>query len=69
MARLYADGKLIDDNFYNGRLFCYGLWRLPEGTKSLQLRILPLQQGAPIYYSEEADTTPGEAVKRVVVKL
>ncbi len=69
VARLYADGKLIDDNFYNGRLFCYGLWRLPEGTKSLQLRILPLQQGAPIYYSEEADTTPGEAVKRVVVKL
>ncbi len=69
VARLYADGKLIDDNFYNGRLFCYGLWRLPEGTESLQLRILPMQQGAPIYYSEKADTTQGEAVKSVVVKL
>ena len=27
VARLYADGKLIDDNFYNGRPFLYGLWR------------------------------------------
>ena len=35
VARLYADGKLIDDNFYNGRPFVYGLWRLPAGCASL----------------------------------
>ena len=26
VARLYADGKLIADNFYNGRPFLFGLW-------------------------------------------
>lgn len=59
-ARLYADGKLIADNFYNGREFLYGLWRLPSDTKRLELRILPMQPDAPIYFPREADTTPGE---------
>lgn len=60
VARLYSDGKLIDDNFYNGRTFQYGLWRLPEDCKQLELRILPLQEGAPIYFPREADNRPGE---------
>ena len=62
IARLYANGKLIDDNFYNGRHFQFALWRLPEDCKQLELRILPIQKDAPIYFPREADTTPGENV-------
>lgn len=61
-ARLYADGKLIADNFYNGREFLYGLWRLPQATRQLELRILPIQSDMPVYFPREADTTPGEKV-------
>ena len=62
VARLYANGKLVADNFYNGRPFLYGLWRLPAGCTELELRILPLQKSMPVYFPREADTTPGEAV-------
>lgn len=62
VARLYCDGKLIADNFYNGQPMLYGLWRLPEEATELELRILPLQKDMPVYFPEEADTTPGEAV-------
>lgn len=64
-ARLYANGKLIADHFQYGRPFLYGLWRLPQDCTELELRILPMQQGAPVYFPREADTTPGEAVKSV----
>lgn len=67
VARLYADGKLIDDNFYNGRPFLYGLWRLPKDCKQLELRILPLQKDMPVYFPREADTTLGEQVNRVTI--
>jgi hypothetical protein len=67
VARLYADGKLIDDNFYNGRPFQYALWRLPKDCKQLELRILPLQKDMPIYFPREADTTPGEEVKKITI--
>ncbi len=66
-ARLYADGKLIADNFYYGRPFLYGLWRLPQGITKLQLCILPLQPDAPIYLPREADATAGEELKNVTV--
>lgn len=62
VARLYCDGKLIADNFYNGRPMLMGLWRLPADAVKLELRILPLQKDMPIYFPAEADTTPGEAV-------
>ncbi len=62
VARLYCDGKLIADNFYNGRPMLYGLWRLPADVEKLELRILPLQENMPVYFPEEADTTPGEEV-------
>ena len=62
VARLYANGHLIADNFYNGRPFLYGLWRLPKDSKELELRILPLQKDMPVYFPREADTTPGEKV-------
>ena len=68
VARLYADGKLVADNFYYGRPFLFGLWRLPEGVKELELRILPLQKDAPVYLPREADKTPGEEVLKVEIK-
>ena len=66
-ARLYANGRLIADNFQYGRPFLYGLWRLPEGTAELELRILPMQANEPIYLPREADKTPGESIKRIEI--
>ena len=66
-ARLYADGKLIADNFYYSRPFLFGLWRLPKDCKELELRILPLQPDAPIYLPREADRTAGETVTKVEI--
>ncbi len=67
VARLYANGKLIGDNFYNGRPFLMGLWRLPVDVHELELRILPLQSDMPVYFPREADTTPGESLRAVTV--
>ena len=66
-ARLYANGKLIDDNFYNGRHFQYGLWRLPKGTRKLELCILPMQKDEPVYFPQEADATPGEVINSIKI--
>ena len=66
-ARLYANGNLVADNFYNGRPMLYGLWRLPEGCTELELRILPMQKDMPVYFPREADTTPGEKVINVSI--
>ena len=66
-ARLYADGRLVADNFQYGRPFRYGLWRLPAGVKELELRILPMQSDMPVYLPREADKTPGESVKSITV--
>jgi hypothetical protein len=66
VARLYADGKLIEDNFYNGRPLMYGLWRLPADCRRLELRILPLQKDMPVYFPPEAKVDEaGEAVNRI----
>jgi Beta-galactosidase len=65
VARLYADGQLVADNFYYGRPFLYGLWRLPKDCRELELRILPLQAKMPVYLPREADKTPGEEVLKV----
>ena len=66
-ARLYANGQLVADHFQYGRPFLYGLWRLPEDCKELELRILPLQKDAPVYLPREADKTVGEGVKRIEI--
>lgn len=69
VARLYANGRLIDDNFYNGRPFQYALWRLPKDCRQLELRILPLQKDMPVYFPREADVkTTGEEVKSVTIQ-
>ena len=67
VARLYAGGKLIGDNFYNGRPFLMGLWRLPADVTELELRILPMQADMPVYFPREADTAPGEEVLSITV--
>ena len=67
VARLYCDGKLIADNFYNGRPMLLGLWRLPENAQKLELKILPLQADRPVYFPEEADIRPGEEVISVAL--
>jgi len=54
IARLYAGDTLIDDNFYNGRHFQYDLSRLPASCTKLTLRVLPVQQSAPILFPREA---------------
>lgn len=40
MARLYADGRLVQDDFWKGRPLRYALRRLPENTRSLVLKVL-----------------------------
>ena len=64
-ARLYANGKLVDDNFYYGRPFLFGLWRLPKDCTELELRILPLQPDAPIYLPREVEKVAGETVFKI----
>ena len=66
-ARLYANGRLVADNFYYGRPFLYGLWRLPKDCTELELRILPLQPDAPIYLPREAEKVAGEAVYKTEI--
>lgn len=65
VARLYCNGRLIADNFYNGRPFLFGLWRLPADATELELRIIPLRPDMPVYFPAEADTRPGEEIKKV----
>jgi beta-galactosidase len=56
VARLYAGDKLLDDNFYNGSVWSVRLGAdvMKEHEKSLELRILPLRQSAPIYFPRSA---------------
>lgn len=73
VARIYVDGKLIDDNFWNGRTFQYALWRLPADCSELELRILPLQKDMPVYFPSafrtqlEQGIQVGEQVNKVTV--
>jgi hypothetical protein len=56
VARLSRDGRLLDDDFYNGRPWEIGLKRfLPESFgKKLEFSILPLPRSAPIYLDARA---------------
>jgi hypothetical protein len=56
VARLYLDGKLVADDFYNGREFDLGLKRFGADAygKELLLKILPLQKDAPIFIAPQA---------------
>ena len=56
VARVTLNGRLLDDNFFNGKAFDLGLKRFaPEILNGdLRLEILPLQKHAPIYLADEA---------------
>ena len=56
IARLYAGGRLVEDNFYDGTPWEIGLSRfsLEELERGIELHILPLRKEAPIYLPAEA---------------
>jgi hypothetical protein len=51
LARLSANHKLLDDNFYNGKPWMVGLSRFlaSDGSGNLELSILPLRKDASVY--------------------
>ncbi|MBO0910504.1 MAG: beta-galactosidase [Acidobacteria bacterium] len=51
IARIYAGGKLVTDNFYYGEPLTVGLGSIPADLLRgpLELRILPLRADSPIY--------------------
>ena len=49
-ARLYVDGKLVEDNFYTGRTMEFDS-ALVEGGKEVLLKVLPLRKDAPVYFN------------------
>ena len=69
VARVLLNGKLLDDNFYNGSVFEVALRSFaPEILKGdLRLAVLPLQKDAPIYLAKEAQPDFGSA--KSVVEL
>ncbi len=56
VARVTLDGKLLTDDFYNGKAFDIGLRRhAPDILRGeLRVAILPLRKDAPIYMAAEA---------------
>lgn len=69
IARLYLGGRLVADEFYIGNPWEVGLKRFAPQVlqQPLQLHILPLQKGAPIYLAQEAwpDFRGGRSVARL----
>jgi beta-galactosidase len=55
VGRLYLDGRLMADDFYNGKAWEIGLKRFAPQVleKKLVLKILPLHKDAPIYIAPE----------------
>ncbi len=73
-GRLYRSDQLIDDNFWNGRLWTVGLheissdWR--NATPNFELRILPLPKSPGIFLEDAARTqfnpaAPSSALRTV----
>ena len=56
VARIYAGGRLITDDFYHGAPWDIGLKSIAaeDLKQGLELKILPLRQDAPIYLAEGA---------------
>lgn len=56
VARLYAGGRLITDDFYHGPPWEVSLRNIPaaDWKQGLELKILPLRQDAPVYLAADA---------------
>jgi hypothetical protein len=69
VARITLNGKLLDDNFYNGRGFEISLKRYAPDilTGDLELQILPLRKDAPIFF--EPKDRPDFGIDETVLKL
>ncbi len=52
VARLYANRRILDDNFFNGRAWSIGLscFLGAQGGGSFELSVLPLRSDAPVYF-------------------
>ena len=50
-ARIYADGQLVEDNFWNGKAMLVRMNSLKG--KKIELGIMPLSKDAPIYLQEK----------------
>lgn len=59
IARVYAGGRLVTDDFYHGAPLEIGLWRTGP---DLELRVLPLRGDAPIYLPSAARVAAGAQV-------
>lgn len=69
VARVYIGGKLITDDFYNGRPFEIGLRRHAAALKNgaLTVAILPLRKNAPIFLPDSARPDFGAAASVVTL--
>jgi beta-galactosidase len=70
VARVTLDGKLLTDNFYNGKAFDLGLTRFAPQIYhgKLLLEVLPLSQDEPIYLAKSAWPAFGNASSVATVK-
>jgi hypothetical protein len=62
VARLTSDGKLLADDFYNGKSLQIGLRRFRESIDKtgLELQILPMRKDAPIFLEDQYRMPPGD---------
>ena len=67
VARIYADGKLVEDNFWNGKPMLVRLSDLVG--KKVELRILPLGKDYPIYLQQAQRAELDKAPNGVLLSL
>jgi hypothetical protein len=69
VARLTLNGRLLNDDFYNGMVFEIGLRRYAPEILSgeLFLEILPLQKSMPVYF--EPDSRPSFASDGTALRI
>ncbi len=67
VARIYADGILVEDNFWNGKPMLVCLSDLVG--KQVELKILPLGKDYPIYLQQEQKAELNKAPNDILISL
>ena len=67
VARIYADGQLVEDNFWNGKPMLVRLSDLVG--KRVELKILPLGKDYPIYLQKEQKKELDNASNGILLSL
>ena len=67
VARIYADGQLVEDNFWNGKPMLVRLSDLVG--KRVELKILPLGKDYPIYLQKEQKAELEKAPNGILLSL